>query len=148
MSLPKSSPLFREPDFLLREELREVSSYAAILSALRAGKTPPPPWRRPAASMSRKLPYYFQQLQDLGFVARRYPLDGGSPSSRQVRYELLDPLLRFWYRFVFPNLSALELSGPEARFASWFVLTSTGIWEMHSSGWRAKHWWRSTGETE
>lgn len=112
----ESSPLFREPDFLLREELREVSSYAAILSALAAGKNTPSTMADASGLESRKLPYYLQQLQDLGFIARRFPLDGGPPSSRQVRYELLDPLLRFWYRFVFPNQSALELRGPEAVY--------------------------------
>lgn len=114
--LTESAPLFREPDFLLREELREVSSYAAILSAIAAGKNTPVAMAEASGLDSRKLPYYLQQLQELGFVDRRYPLDGGQPGNRHVRYELLDPLLRFWYRFVFPNLSALELRGPEATF--------------------------------
>ena len=112
----ESSPLFREPDFLLREELREVSTYAAILSALAGGSNTPMGIAEASGLDARKLPYYLQQLQDLGFVDRRYPLDGAPPSPRQVRYELTDPLLRFWYRFVFPNSSALELRGPEATF--------------------------------
>lgn len=112
----ESSPLFREPDFLLREELREVSSYAAILAAIASGHATPILMAAASGLEARKLPYYLQQLQDLGFVDRRYPLDGTPPSPRQVRYELLDPLLRFWYRFVFPNSSALELRGPEATF--------------------------------
>jgi AAA+ ATPase superfamily predicted ATPase len=111
----ETSPLFREPDFLLREELREVSSYAAILAAIAAGKSTPSMIADGSGLDARKLPYYLQQLQDLGFVDRRYPL-GSEPSPRQVRYELLDPLLRFWYRFVFPTQSALGLRGPEDTF--------------------------------
>jgi len=118
--LTESSPLYREPEFLLREELREVSSYAGILSALAAGKNVPSAIADASGLEARKLPYYLQQLQELGFVDRRYPLDGKKPSARQVRYELLDPLLRFWYRFVFPHTSALELRGPEATFRELF----------------------------
>jgi hypothetical protein len=34
-----------------------------------------------------------------------------------VRYALDDPLLRFWFRFVFPHQSALRSHGPERGFA-------------------------------
>ena len=37
--LSEFAPLFQEPEFLLREELREVASYHAVLSAIAAGET-------------------------------------------------------------------------------------------------------------
>ena len=36
--LTEYSPLFREPEFLLREELREVENYYAVLVAIAAGQ--------------------------------------------------------------------------------------------------------------
>ena len=41
-----------------------------------------------------------------------FPLTGIKPVARQVRYVLDDPLLRFWFRFVFPNLSFIQQMGP------------------------------------
>jgi hypothetical protein len=34
-----------------------------------------------------------------------------------VRYTLDDPLLRFWFRFVFPHQSTLRFLGPERGFS-------------------------------
>lgn len=48
---------------------------------------------------------------ELGYVERRYPLTGEPPSARSVRYDLADPLLRSWFRFVFPNTSYIRHMG-------------------------------------
>lgn len=109
-------PLFREPEFLLREELRELSHYHAILLALASGRVSVTDMARTTRLDIRKLPYYLQHLLDLGYVARRYPLRPGKPVARQVRYALDDPLLRFWFRFVFPNISVMRSLGPEKSF--------------------------------
>jgi hypothetical protein len=52
---------------------------------------------------------------DIGYVDREYPLTQRKPSQRDVRYSLKDALLRFWYRFVFPNLSRIR-ENPNAAF--------------------------------
>jgi AAA+ ATPase superfamily predicted ATPase len=110
--LNEFSPLFREPDFLLREELRDVQNYYAILMAIAQGFTINPKIAAHTGIPERSLHYYLQQLIGLGYVARRYPLTGGKPVARNVRYVLDDPLLRFWFRFVFPNLSFIQQMGP------------------------------------
>jgi hypothetical protein len=109
-------PLFREPDFLLREELREIDSYYAVLLAIAEGQTTAKGIAARSALPERSLPYYLQQLVELGYVARRHPLTGKIPATRQVRYVLTDPLLRFWFRFVFPSLSFLQQMGPTRTF--------------------------------
>jgi len=114
--LEEFSPLFREPDFLLREELREVDAYYAVLRALAAGSHTSAEIAALTGLPERSLHYYVQQLDELGYVARRHPLSGGPPSKRTVRYVLEDPLLRFWFRFVFPNLSFLQQGGPRRAF--------------------------------
>src|SRR5436305_2621603 len=89
--LDEYAPLYREADFLLREELREVTLYYAILSALAAGHTTVHAIARQAGQDPRGLSYYLQQLQELGYVERRYPLTGEPPSARSVHYDLADP---------------------------------------------------------
>jgi AAA+ ATPase superfamily predicted ATPase len=111
--LDEYAPLYREADFLLREELREVTLYYAILSAMAAGHSTIQEIAQQTGQDPRSLSYYLQQLTELGYVERRYPLTGEPPSARSVRYVLADPLLRFWFRFVFPNTSYIRHMGAE-----------------------------------
>ena len=105
-------PLFREPEFLLREELRETANYHAILMSLAAGHATNSALALATGIGERKLHFYLATLMDLGYVQRRYPLTGAPPTPRQVRYALEDPLLRFWFRFIFPNLSQIARISP------------------------------------
>lgn len=110
------SPLFHEPVFLLREELRELGPYQAILHAIAAGHAAAPAIAAAAELPERNVHYYLQQLVGLGYLRRRYPLDRRRPPPRQVRFGIDDPLLRFWFRFVFPNVSVLRGAGPSRAF--------------------------------
>ena len=110
------SPLFHEPVFLLREELRELGPYQAILHAVAAGHGAAPAIAAAAELPERNVHYYLQQLVGLGYLRRRYPLDRRRPPPRQVRFGIDDPLLRFWFRFVFPNVSVLRGAGPSRAF--------------------------------
>jgi AAA+ ATPase superfamily predicted ATPase len=110
--LDEFGPLFREPEFLLREELRDVENYYAVLTAIAARNTNNQAIAAATGIPERSLHYYIQQLSGLGYIARRFPLTGKKPNPRQVRYVLTDPLLRFWFRFVFPNLSFIQQMGP------------------------------------
>ena len=115
--LDEFAPMHREPDFLLREELRDVDRYYSILLAIAGGRTT----NRGIAAFTglepRGLHYYLQQLIELRYIARRHPLTGKPPSPRKVRYVLDDPLLRFWFRFVFPNLSTIRHLGARRALA-------------------------------
>jgi len=109
--LDEFGPLAREPDFLLREELRDVESYYAVLWAVAEGRRTIKDIAAASGLPERSLPYYLEQLCQLGYVARTYPLSGVEAASRHVRFVLEDPLLRFWFRFVFPNQSLIQQLG-------------------------------------
>ena len=111
--LDEHGPLRREPEFLLREELRDVENYYAALNAIASGHAAACDISRVSGIGDRALHYYLQQLCDLGYVRRRYPLTGAPPAKRHVRFAIEDPLLRFWFRFVFPNSSYVAQRGPE-----------------------------------
>ena len=114
--LTQYSALYQEPDFLLREELREVPNYYAVLMAIASGKTSHAGIAQSTGLDSRALHYYLKQLVDLGYVARRFPLSDVRPPRTNVRYILEDPLLRFWFRFVYPNTSFALQMGPQAAY--------------------------------
>ena len=115
--LDEFAPLFHEPTFLLREELRELAPYQAVLFAVASGRATAGEIARTTQLSERNVPYYLQQLVELGYLARRYPLDGRRPNRKALRFAMDDPLLRFWFRFVFPNLSLIRSGGPRLAFA-------------------------------
>ncbi len=115
--LSEFSPLAREADFLLREELREVENYHAILMALAEGSLPVHEIAKRSGIGDRKLSYYLHNLMGLGYVTKRFPLSDPAPGSRYVRYVLIDPLLRFWFHFVYPNGSLISQWGPQRASA-------------------------------
>lgn len=115
--LDDTSLLAHEADFLLREELRDLTTYHAVLTEMAAGAATPGEIARKAGVDPRTLHYHLGVLCDLGYVARRYPVTGRCPSSRTVRYYLDDPVLRFWFRFVFPNQSLIRSLGAQRAFA-------------------------------
>jgi len=109
--LSEFAPLYREPEFLLHEELREVENYYAVLLAVASGAAAQHAIAAQTGIEPRKLHYYLQQLVELGYLVRRHPVSGGPPVARQVRYILDDPLLRFWFRFVYPNSTFIAQGG-------------------------------------
>jgi hypothetical protein len=114
--LDEFGPLFREPDFLLREELRDVENYYAVLTAIASGYVTNQTIAAQTGIPERSLHYYLQQLNSIGYTGRRFPLTGRRPNPKQVRYVLQDPLLRFWFRFVFPNYSFIQQMGSHRAF--------------------------------
>lgn len=114
--LSELAPMFREPEFLLREELRGVENYHAILHAIATHQTTSRAIAQASGLAERSLHYYLEQLVQLGYVARRHPLTRARPNARTVRFVLEDPLLRFWFHFIFPNRSFVQQMGPERSF--------------------------------
>ncbi len=115
--LDEFAPLFHEPVFLLREELREVAAYHAVLFAVAAGEGTARAIAAATGLPERNLHYYLRQLLELGYLRRRYPLDGRRANPKLLRYAIHDPLLRFWFRFVFPNTSLIRSAGPARAFS-------------------------------
>ncbi len=101
--LNEFSALAREPEFLLREELKELKKYFGILTALSTGAVTNREMARITGIEERTLFYYLNNLIELGYIAKHYPLAGSKPNPKQVHYKLQDPLLRFWFRFVIGN---------------------------------------------
>jgi uncharacterized protein len=112
--LTETGLLRREADFLLREELRELVNYHSILMALAEGKHTNSGISAASGIGDRALHFYLTTLMELGYVRKKHPLTGSAAQVRQGRYVLDDPLLRFWFRFVFPQTSLIARLGPSA----------------------------------
>ncbi len=90
---------------------RETVNYEAILKAIADGRHTRDDIAAFTAIPSPSLSHYLPRLLDLKLIERRVPatvpLDK-IKTSRHSRYYLGDPFLRFYYRFVDPNLHLVE----------------------------------------
>ena len=108
--LRPQSLLYEEPANLLRSELRDPQVYNGILEAVAAGLTRPNEIAGRVGVQVTALSHYLPVLQSLRLLRRTVSITDRAPDKRsRGRYFLADNFLRFWYRFVLPNRSLLEM---------------------------------------
>jgi AAA+ ATPase superfamily predicted ATPase len=104
----KGEFLYGEAEFLLREELREPRLYSAILKAVAFGASSFGEIAGFTGLEKTLLSKYLDVLEELGWIERLYPV-GERIKPRKALYRMADPYMAFWFRYVFPNKSELEL---------------------------------------
>jgi AAA+ ATPase superfamily predicted ATPase len=120
--LAETAPLREEPQHLLEAELQNVGRYASILHAVASGASKRAEiinriFRSPEDADS--ISPYLQRLLALRLLAQETSMDVRVPGkSPNVRYRLADPFLAFHYRFVTPNLTALETAPADAVYTA------------------------------
>ena len=101
--------LYREPDFILREELREPRNYFSILRAISMGKTRPAEIINETGFDKNMVGKYLSVLTDLKIIRREVPVtEWGFEKSKKGIYLLEDHFFRFWFNYVYPNRSFIE----------------------------------------
>jgi AAA+ ATPase superfamily predicted ATPase len=113
--LSPGAVLYQEAELVVREELREPRVYFSILRAIDDGCTTNGRIEERVQGPGAKthLTAYLKTLADLGLVRQRGPLVGGV---RRSIWELAEPYLRFWFRFVLPHKSSLDHGADPDRF--------------------------------
>ncbi|MDR1322005.1 MAG: ATP-binding protein [Gracilibacteraceae bacterium] len=114
--LTASGALFEEPSNLLKQELREPATYNGIIEAIADGASRLNEIATKCGIESNKCAKYLNSLMSLGIVKKELPVT--ETSSKRSIYLLDDMMFRFWYRFVFPNMSGIVSSLGSAVFDS------------------------------
>lgn len=107
------SMFMAEPTLLLYDEVREPSVYLALLQAIGAGYHTPKEIGDASLVSQSHLSAYLNTLQALRLVKRHLPATlttAQQRQSRQGRYRLSDPYLRFYFRFLAPHLDTLAFT--------------------------------------
>lgn len=138
--------LREEPRFLLSQEsrLRDTDTYMSCLRAIAGGATRLNEIaQRIGRARSEEARPFLETLEEMGLVERRYPVTGGS--KKKVHYAIVDPFLRFWFRFVAPRESRLQTRAGADRYLQDTVLprldkfVSEDAFERVCQGWLLRH---------
>lgn len=103
--LTKGEILYNEPRVLLKEEFREPRTYTLILKYLSLGHNRQGEISSVTGIEKGNLSKYLSVLEDVHIIEHILPLG----VRRRGIYEINDQLFRFWFRFVYPNMSDLEI---------------------------------------
>jgi len=106
--LTKGEILYEEVEFLLREELRDYSSYLSILEAIARGNSRISEIANFSKIQAKDLPKYLNVLMRLDIVEKVHPITEKKTTKRTI-YKIRDNFFDFYFRFVYPFKSELEL---------------------------------------
>ncbi len=139
--------------YLANEYRANATDYNEILHAIAQGATK---WSQIEDRVGREINNFMGKLEKFRIIERVHPLFA-APSSRQARYQICDPYLKFWLTFVDPidrqdlannnrwseliSLCEAELSTYLGRtLETWFraKLLENGPWSPVGSWWDRK----------
>lgn len=106
----KTSFLYNEVEFILKEELREPKNYLSILKAISWSKTKFGEISNSTGLEKNILTKYIDVLVKLQLMEKEVPVtEENLQKSKQGIYKISDNFLRFWFWYVFPYKSDLEI---------------------------------------
>ncbi len=96
-----------EMDFVIKYEFEDVSTYKKILEAIAMGNTTPKEIKDYLGMKHSDITPYLRNLMLTEFIKREVPITENW-RSKKGRYFIKDNFTAFWFRYIFPNLSAIE----------------------------------------
>ncbi len=163
-----SGYLYDEPHFLLQQEVTEIGSYFSIIKAIAAGNRKLSSISTVLEIKATSLTKYLKTLIDLDILEREVPVTEENPEkSKKGLYKIKDNYIRFWFAFVYPNMSFIESGNTHivmdkirkgvisahtafvyediCREKMW-DLNAADYWPFHFS--KIGHWWDSKNEID
>lgn len=108
--LSKNSYLYNEPRFILNEEITETLNYFSILKTIAEGEHKIGNIASKIGIKANILTKYMDVLINLEIVERQVPVTEENPEkSKMGLYFIRDNFFRFWFKYVFPDQSYLEI---------------------------------------
>jgi AAA+ ATPase superfamily predicted ATPase len=108
--LDREGFLYQEPLFILGEELSETATYFTILETISKGTHKIGNIASKLEIPTTHLTSFLKRLMELDLIEREVPVTEVNPSkSKRGLYFIKDHFFRFWFRYVLPYRSALEV---------------------------------------
>lgn len=101
--------LYEEPIKLFQDDVKDIVKTSTIMSYIGSGANRlseiAARCNEPATNLSRSL----KKLIDLGFLEKDVPFGIDEKNAKKSLYKIADPFMAFYYQFVVPNRSFIEL---------------------------------------
>ena len=108
-TLSAQGMLYEEPVKLFQDDVKDIVKTSTIMSYIGSGANRlteiAARCNEPATNLSRPL----KKLIDLGFLEKEVPFGMDEKNSKKSLYKIADPFMAFYYQFVVPNRSFIEL---------------------------------------
>lgn len=100
--------LFAEAESYIGSELRELSVYNTILSAIASGRRKLNDLFQYTGFSRAKISVYLKNLMEFDVVEKVVSFEtGGWDNTQKGVYQIKNTFVNFWFRFIYPNLSDL-----------------------------------------
>ena len=107
--LSVNGTLYEEPIKLFQDDVKDIVKTSTIMSYIGTGANRlseiAARCNEPATNLSRPL----KKLVDLGFLEKDIPFGIDEKNAKKSLYKIADPFMAFYYQFVVPNCSFIEL---------------------------------------
>ncbi len=107
--LSSNGILYEEPIKLFQDDVKDIVKTSTIMSYIGTGANRlseiAARCNEPATNLSRPL----KKLVDLGFLEKDIPFGIDEKNAKKSLYKIADPFMAFYYQFVVPNRSFIEL---------------------------------------
>ena len=101
--------LYEEPAKLFQDDIKDIVKISTIMSYIGTGANRlseiAARCNEPATNLSRPL----KKLIDLGFIEKDIPFGSDEKNAKKSLYKIADPFVAFYFQFVVPNRSFIEL---------------------------------------
>jgi len=105
----KNCFLYREPLNLFYEEFKNPSIYLSIIHTLSEGRKKFNEISTKTSISTGKLPKYLNVLERVKIIQKIVPITEEKERMRNTQYTLSDNFIKFWFDFVYPARSLIEL---------------------------------------
>jgi AAA+ ATPase superfamily predicted ATPase len=138
--------LYDEPRFVLSGEISDTTTFFSILQAIAAGNRRQTHIAGKLGLSTGYLSSYIRMLLDLEVLEKRTPVTADPQRSRRSLYYIGDHFFDFWFRYVYPHQSELEIGRPaiaraeiQRTFAQYVSLPFEDcirdwVWHLHDRG--------------
>lgn len=120
--LKRNGSLCHDGERLLAEELREPAVYNTILASIAEGRHKLNDLHLHTGFSRAKISVYLKNLMELELVEKVFSFDTeGYDNAQKGIYRISNRFTHFYFKFIYPHLSSLELMDAEAFYASFIA---------------------------